>query len=102
MFHSLSEQDKSDFIKNLIGNQAKPTRYFNDFKATVINHKSAFLPDHPACAYCGSIHVVKTDIRTTPNAIFAGIAAGLSQSRTTRSFTAPKSLSKYGKSISSA
>ena len=59
MFHSLSEQDKSDFIKSLIGNQAKPARLFNDFKATVITHKPAFLPDRPACAYCGSPHVVK-------------------------------------------
>ena len=59
IFESMSDKDKSDFLEYLKGKPVKSFKPFSDFKALVITHKPAFLPDSPACAHCSSIHVVK-------------------------------------------
>ena len=59
IYESLTDNDKAAFIEYLKRKPVKSYKSFDDFKSVVIRHKPAFLPGRPACAHCGSAHVIK-------------------------------------------
>ncbi|MCR5814162.1 MAG: hypothetical protein K6G15_06695, partial [Desulfovibrio sp.] len=59
IYESLSDDDKASFIEYLKRKPVKSSKSFDGFKSIVIRHKPAFLPGRPACAHCGSVHVIK-------------------------------------------